>query len=488
MYLSIDLGTGSVKCLLVGREGETLGKASAACPPRTPAAGLSEADVGDWWAAVRKAVRSTVGSDTGTVQAIGLSGQMHGAVGVDADGAVVRPPILWPDTRSTHALDAYRALDVPMLDRLANPPAVGMAGASMVWLAEHEPATMDRTAFWIQPKDWLRARLVEQVRSEHSDASSTLLYDVAAQDWAYDIVDSLGLDPATLAPLLESAELAGGVTALAARDLGLPEGTPVAAGGADAACALLGNGTLPSRAAQLTVGSGATISVLRDEPVADRTRRTHLFRSVERDRWYAMAAMQNVGLALDWVRRLFGLDWSEVYGTLDASEPGARGVTFLPYLSGERTPHVDAFAEGAWVGLRAHHDQADVVRAALEGCALAIRDGLDALIDAGNTIELLRLAGGGSVDQRWRQLLADVLEVPIAATPVVEASAFGAARLAARAIGEELRSPGDGVQELVAAPSEHARDFAPILERYRAAYQGLRLGDGGASPLDVSTA
>lgn len=469
MFLGIDLGTGSIKALLVSSDGNQIAQANESCPPLSPRAGFSEADPNAWWDAIGRAVRTAVAGRSDDVRAIGLSGQMHGAVGLDAAHEPVHAAILWPDLRASAQLARYRSLGPAELDRLANPIAVGMAGASMLWLLDNHPEVLRRAQFWVQPKDWLRARLVGRVASEHSDASATLLYDVAAQTWAVDTVHRLSLDPAQLAPLMESDEVAGGLTDGAARHLGLRAGVPVAAGGADAACALFGNGELPTGWAQLTVGSGATVTVQRDVPVSDRTSRTHLYRTVERDRWYAMAAMQNVGIALDWVRRTLGMSWGELYGTLSRSSRGARGLTFLPYLSAERTPHVDPFATGSWTGLQVHHDRDDLARAAVEGCAMAIRDGLDALLDTGARIDVLRLAGGGSVDVGWRQMIADLLDRPIASADMVEASAFGACRLAARGVGVGLPTPPIDAA-FVAEPQAVRGAWDEALARFRGAY------------------
>ncbi len=473
MFLGIDLGTGSIKTLLVDGGGVTIGRGSVSCPPGSPSAGRSEADPAAWWHALGIAARQALGGNRSPVRAIGLSGQMHGLVGIDDQHLVVHPAILWPDVRAVRELESFSALPGAMLDRLANPLAVGMAGPSLLWLSAHRPDVVSRARWWMQPKDWLRSRLTGRIAGEHSDASATLLYDVYAQEWATDVTSALGLDPDQLPPLIESTALAGQLTEEAASHLGLPVGVPVAAGGADAACSQFGFGALPTGWAHLTVGSGATITISRSRPVGDSTRRTHLYRSVERDRWYAMAAMQNIGLALDWVRRLLGADWTEVYGSLSLSPPGANGVLFLPYLSAERTPHVDATATGSWVGLHANADRADVLRAAVEGCVLSIRDGLDALQSTGAAIDVLRIAGGGSVDPRMRQLLADVLDRPLASSGAIDASAFGACRLAARSIGDEL-APPDVDYRIVSEPRAQDGEFDAQLARFRATYQRQR--------------
>ncbi|HEY7198750.1 MAG TPA: FGGY-family carbohydrate kinase, partial [Candidatus Dormibacteraeota bacterium] len=255
-----------------------------------------------------------------------------------------------------------------------------------------------------------------------SDASGTLLYDVRTGGWAGAVIESMEVPGRLLPPLVASAEPAGRLSASAAAHLGLPR-VPVAAGAADTAAAALGSGLLDPGAAQLTVGSGAQVVVPLDRPAIDPSRATRTYRAAAPGRWYALAAVQSAGLALEWALRVLGAGWDDAYAALDAVPPGAGGVTFLPHLT-------DPALDGAWLGLRLHHGRAHLLRAALEGVAFAIREALEALAGAGHRTDPLRLAGGGSARPAWRQLLADVLATPLAPQSTPAVSARGAALLA----------------------------------------------------------
>lgn len=453
MLLGLDFGTSSVKALLLSIEGSVLAEASQPYPVDAPHSGWAETHPQAWWSAAVIAVRSVRSIaqpiaqnqpvqnqpvQNQSVQAIGLSGQMHGVVLTSATGEPLRPAILWADTRSTGAIAAYEQLDAEQRQRLANPIATGMAGTSLLWLRGHEPEIYRAARWALQPKDWIRIRLTGIAAAEPSDASATLLYDLAGDRWADDILAALNLRSDWLAPIVPSGQIAGHLTSEAAEAFDLPAGIPIVAGAGDTAAALVGSGLTQSQSAQLTIGTGAQIAVIRSQPTIDLQTGTHLFRSALPGQWYSLAAMQNAGLALEWVRQILGYSWPQINAEAFAIEPGCAGLTFLPYLTGERTPHLDSQIRGSWTGLSLVHTRAHLMRSSLEGVAFAIRQGLDALRTTGIAIEALRLAGGGSIEPQWRQLLADVLQVPLHSTSVSAASAQGAARLAGSAIGLEF--------------------------------------------------
>ena len=484
MLLGLDLGTGSVKALLISDDGSVQGEASAPYPVNSPRPAWAETDPGDWWEATVGAAREAVGGRGGDVRAVGLSGQMHGVVLSDGDGKPSRPAILWADARSGDELPAYRRLDRDLRRGLANPPAVGMAGPSLLWLRGHEPDVYESARWALQPKDWLRLRLTGTAAAEPSDASATLLYDLLANDWAYPAVEALGLRADLLAPLVSSGEVAGELTHAAADELGLRAGLPVAAGAADTAAAMLGVGLLEPGPVQLTVGTGAQIFTAKHEPEPDLRGRTHLYRAASPDLWYSMAAIQNAGLALEWARKLLGASWDDVYKEAFSVPPGAGGVLFLPYLSGERTPRFDAAARGAWTGLGLDHARGHLLRAALEGVAFALREGLEALEEAGTPAPELRLAGGGSggeAGEPWRQLLADVLGRPLQMLPdsvAPVASARGAALLAGVASGtfrsaEETLNLAPETDRTI-NPGKDKTSYDAAYKRYEQLYPRLR--------------
>lgn len=432
-FLGIDLGTGSVKTMVIDRDGRAIATGTSAYRASTPRPGWVETPPAVWWSAVVAAVRPVVRDRT--ISAIGVCGQMHGVVLCAADAHPLRPAILWADARATSTLERYRTLPDRLTDPLANPITVGMMGPSLLWLGEHERTAYLGAAHALSPKDWLRLVLTGRAATEPSDASATLLYDVPGGVWHRPLVDALDLRADLLPDVVQSAEIAGELTAGAAQALGLAPGIPVAAGGADAAASLVGTGLTDIGDVQIVIGSGMQVLA----PIAHATtgtgRVTHCFRGCGDEGWYRLAAMQNAGLALEWVRGVLGLTWERMYGEAFACPPGADGVAFVPDLSGERTPLLDPDAAGAWVGMRSHHTAAHLARAAFEGVAFALRAGVDALRETGVRIDRPVLAGGGSVDVRWRQMLSDVLGTPLAACQVPAASARGAALLAAVAEG-----------------------------------------------------
>ncbi len=470
MLLGIDLGTSSVKALLLAPDGRVVGEAAHAYPVRAPRPGWSETDPEAWWTAVVAAVQQAVGPRSGEVEAIGLSGQMHGVVLTGARGEALRPAVLWADARSDRELERYRALPAEQLRALANPITVGMAGPTLLWLRDNEADAYETARWALQPKDWLRFRLTGDAATDPSDASATLLYDLQRDAWARDVIEVLGLRQDLLPPILGSAQVAGLLSASAALDLALPEGVPVATGASDTAAAALGSGLIRDGDAQLTVGSGAQLISITTTPKAAPEFGVHLYRAVGPTTYYTMAAMQNAGLALEWVRSVLDLTWDQAYELAATVQPGCDGVSFLPYLVGERTPHLNPHASGLWFGLRRNHARAHLMRAALEGVAFAVRDGLEALTKAGIHPTTLRLAGGGNERAFWRQLLADTLREPLQVSSVANASARGAAFLAALASGTPAHALPAATLEGKVEPDAPNPDLEGAYQRFQELY------------------
>jgi len=474
MFLGIDLGTSSLKALVLDVDGAIVGSAAAPYSMSAPQPGWSESDPQDWWQAAATAAKQAAGDHAADIAAIGLSGQMHGVVLSDDLGQPLRPAILWPDLRTRRQLDPYRELGEDLRRKLANPPATGMAGPTLLWLRDHERPQYRAAQWALQPKDWLRLRLTHEAATEPSDASGTLLYDLTTDYWAKDVLGALDLRLDLLAPIRESAEICGVLTRGAAEHLGVRPNLPVVGGAADTAAAALAGGLVDPGPVQLTIGSGAQVVAPRNRLAIDATARTHVYRAAAPDRWYAMAAMQNAGLALEWVRTTLGASWADVYAEAFAVPAGAQGLIFLPYLTGERTPHFDPAAKGAWVGLGLGHGRGHLLRAALEGVAFAVRQGLEALLATGVRSTDLRLAGGGTLDPRWRQLLADVLERPLLATPVSDASVLGAALLAGVGFGAwpdaQRVAAMAAPPQLVATPGRDTQAYREPYLRYRELY------------------
>jgi xylulokinase len=472
MLLGLDLGTGSLKAILLEENGLFVAETTRAYTVHAPQAGWAESNPNDWWLAAQEATLEL--GHGNKVSAIGFSGQMHGVVLSDQQGQALRNAILWADTRSSLELQGYKDLEPDMHRRLANPVVTGMAGASLLWLGHHEAKLLKSARWALQPKDWLRFQLTGEAFAEPSDASGTLLYDLERDDWAFDVMAALEIPQSLFAPLRGSSEIAGTLSSKAAKALGLNPGIPVATGGGDTPSAMFGGGILEPGTVQLSIGSGAQIVAPRDAAMIDTSLRTHLYRAVTPSGWYAMAAMQNAGLALEWVRAMLGMDWQTAYLEAFAIEPSANGLSFLPYLMGERTPHLNPNARGAWVGLALSHNRGHLMRAAFEGVAFAIRDGFEALLETGLEAPALRLAGGGTTVQLWRQLLADTLQRPLYTSEISSASARGAALLAGVASGvfssceDTLRFAS--IPQLVAEPN---KNFEEAYGRFKGLYSKI---------------
>nr|WP_221204141.1 FGGY family carbohydrate kinase [Modestobacter versicolor] len=425
--MGADLGTSGCKVVALDLDGSVVAEAEAGYPVDRPRPGWAQTDVAVWRRALDDALAALAGRlGDRPVAALGLSGQMHGAVLVDAAGEALAPALLWPDRRATAELDRWRQLPAPDRAALANPLAAGMTGPLVAWLGAHQSEVLARAATVLLPKDAVRATLVpgaDPAVTDRSDASATLLWDVPADDWSPAATAAAGIDPGLL-PVVRPGDAVVGTAEL----LGRP--VPVVVGGADTPLALLAAGTRTG--VQVNLGSGAQLlrPGVRPAPVADPV--VHCYADAERG-WYAMAALQNAGTAWSWVCGVLGLDWAAFAGSLAGSPPGAGGVVFAPFLTGERGGVAGPDTRGGWTGLTADTTRADLARAALEGVACAVAAALDLL--GPEEGELVVLTGGGAREPGVQQLLADVLDRPVQHVQVRSASAAGAAVLAARGVG-----------------------------------------------------
>ena len=445
--IGIDLGSSRVKILALDEAGESLGVTMASYATESRRPGYAEQNPDRWWDALRLAMSELLarpalrGAD---VAALGMTGQMHGAVFLDASGSAVRPALMWSDGRA-EAETAEIDKRIPRNELVAltgNRANVSFTAPKIMWVAANEPETMARTRWIVQPKDALRARLTGEVGGDVSDASATLLFDLRARTWSDDLCGRLGIDRELLPPLTESEALAGGLREEAARALGLPAGIAVAVGGADAPAAALGLGLGREDEASGTVlislGTGGQVLAPVSEPKVDPEGRLHGLCHVVPGQWCVMAAILSAAASLDWVVRL--LKPGDPNGTREllaaaAKVPaGSDGLIFLPYLRGERTPHFDPAARGALVGMRIGHGPAELTRAVLEGVAFALAEGLDLMRALGLEPRAGVVAGGG-VNRLWQQIVADVLNLPVTLGATEHASARGAALLGAVAAG-----------------------------------------------------
>ncbi len=487
LLLGIDLGTSSVKALLVEQTGRTVGTGSAEYPILQPQPGFAEQEPEQWWQATAVAVRQALaGRAPDAVAAIGLSGQMHGTVLLGEQGQPLAPAVIWPDQRSREQVRALRdAIGAERLVEVAGSPvATGFAAATLLWMRQQRPALFARVACVLQPKDELRRRLTGTIAGDPSDASGALLLDVEQRDWADCLLDAVGVRRDQLPPLRPSTAQAAPLTQEAAAALGLRAGIPVAVGAADTACALLGAGATEPQTLVVNLSTGGQIVQPAASPGIDRQGRMHTFCNAWEPGagpgWYQMGATLCVGMALRWLRtQLLGLQGEDAYERMTAlaaeAGVGAGGLLFLPYLVGERTPHMDPQARGAFLGLTLGHGQAHLTRAVLEGTTFACYDAYAVLRTVAPPPESVVLAGGGARSTLWQQIVADVFGVPVRRLLVTEQSALGAALLAGGCIGLLQAAATARTWARTGAPVEpdagrHARyaaHFALFQEAYR---------------------
>jgi len=472
VLFGIDVGTSATKGLAIDPDGTVLANEEAAYPLSTPRPGWSEQDPEDWWRAT-EAVLEKLTDAAGAPAGIGLSGQMHGLVALDDNDNVIRPAILWNDQRTQ--AECSEIEDTIGLQRLieltGNRALAGFTAPKILWLRHHEPDNYKRIARIALPKDYVRLRLTGEHATDVSDASGTLLLDVANRTWSDDVLQALEIDPAWLPNVLESPTTSG-VTG---------DNIPVAAGGGDQAAGAVGVGVDRKGPVSVALGTSGVVFAALDAFASDPEARVHAFCHAVPGEWHAMGVMLSAAGSLTWLRDATDPDtpFDVLLDEASTWSAGTENLLFLPYLAGERTPYADPDARGAFVGLSIRHDRGALARAVLEGVAFGLKDSLDLTEDLGGVPELGRISGGGARSRLWAQIIASVLELPLEQVAVDEGAAFGAAILGGVAAGVwpdvhaavtatvKPRSQIDPVEEWV-EPYREQR------ERYRALYPALK--------------
>jgi xylulokinase len=414
--------------------------------------------------------------------AIGLTGQMHGAVLLDSAGDVLRPAMLWNDQRTGAECDAIRRAVGPerLIAITGNDALTGFTAPKLVWVRDHEPDVWRRIAHVLLPKDYVRFRMTGDYAVDKADGSGTLLFDLAARDWSAEVLAALAIDPAWMPRTWEGPEITGLVSAGAAELTGLRPGTPVVAGGGDQAANAVGVGAVVAGRMALSLGTSGVVFATTERPLFEPAGRVHAFCHAVPGRWHMMSVMLSAAGSLRWLRDAVAPDVS--FGDLVAQAAdvpaGSGGLWFLPYLSGERNPHPDPLARGAFVGLTLAHDRRHLTRAVLEGVAFGLRDGLDLMVAAGMPApDQIRASGGGTASDLWRQILADVLDAEIATVNTTEGAAYGAGLLAAVGAGwypsVEAAAAALVTATPVAAPGPDAPRYAEAHAIYRDLYPAL---------------
>jgi xylulokinase len=451
--VGIDVGTSGVKALAISPDGEVLGRAEVGYPLSTPQPGWSEQDPEDWARAADAALAQLGVEPAG----IGLSGQMHGLVCLDANDRVLRPAILWNDQRTGEqcAQIEERIGRERLVALTGNRALPGFTAPKLLWLREHEPETYARIAHVMLPKDYVRLKLTGERAMDVADASGTLLLDVARRRWSSEMLAELELDPDWLPPVVESPTVTGATSS----------GVPVAAGAGDQAAGALGVGVDRPGPLSVVLGTSGVVFAALPGYKHDPEGRAHVFCHAVPDGWHAMGVMLSAAGSLAWLQGVLAAPYETLLAEAAATPAGSEGALFAPYLAGERTPHVDPNARAAIVGLTLRHGRGHVVRSVLEGVAYGLRDSLELLRDLGMSADRGRISGGGARGELWPRIVASVLELPLERTAVEEGAAFGAALLGGVASG----AFGD-VHEAVAA-CVHVRETIEPDAAWSAAYR-----------------
>lgn len=487
--VGLDVGTTGVKAGVVDAAGAVAGAATCEYDTQTPRPGWAEQEPSEWWlascAALREAI-SASGVAPGAVSGIGVSGQMHGSVFLDQDSAVIRPCMLWCDQRTASQCDSIteEVGSANLADWVGNPALPGFTAPKVLWLRENEPGAFERVRHLMLPKDYVNMRLTGVTGTDVSDASGTLLFDVSRRVWSEPMLEKLRIPAEWLPEARESGERLGTVTSGAAQETGLASGTPVAAGGADNACSALGMGVVSPGEAAVSIGSSGTVLAPTASPLTDPEMRLHSFCHAVPGTWYLMGVTLSAGLSLRWFRDHLGepelsaacRDEVDAYELLSRTASGAPagcdGLVFLPYLSGERTPHADPHARGVLFGLDLTKTRAHVIRSIMEGVTFALNDSMKLMTGFGLQLSGVVSGGGGSRSSLWRQMQADVFEMPVTAAATGDAAMLGAAMLGGVA-GGLFNSAIEACRRVVAR-GERLQPDRRSLEAYRGSYSLFR--------------
>jgi xylulokinase len=490
--LGIDLGTSSVKVLLVDESGDIVGRGSTDYQLLTPQPGWAEQDPQAWWKATVKAVRQSLKElkTTGDILGIGISGQMHGTVLLDQGERLLHPAVIWPDQRSSRQVEEIiqRIGGKRLIEMTGSSLATGFQAATIRWFQQEESELWNQVHQVLLPKDYLRWRMTGKIASEASDGAGTLLLDGQKREWSLHILNELQIEPYILPPIQPSLSVAGRLKPEVAAEMGLPSGISVITGAADTASSLLGAGITSPKNILLTISTGGQLVLPTSEFIVDKCGRMHTFCSAlepnsKQAGWYLMGATLSAGQSLRWLRdNIFMMKGENSYQRMTASAEnvpiGAYGLIFWPYLLGERSPLMDPKARGMFFGLTIRHRRADLIRSVMEGVIFSLYEAYMVMVEAGIQPERLILAGGGARSQLWQQMVADVFGLPVVKLRIEEQSAFGAALLAGAGLG--LFDIAEASQQWAAYDAPTDPDFSNrgkylgMLSLFRSVYQEFK--------------
>ncbi|MBM7555655.1 xylulokinase [Halanaerobacter jeridensis] len=486
--LGLDVGTSGVKALLTSQTGEIIAEGTESYPLATPQSGWAEQNPKDWWEATKKVIKQLINDsdiDAKQIKGISFSGQMHSSVFLNDEMEVIRPAILWSDTRTTkqcREIEEKAGGLEELIGHVSNPALEGFTAPKILWLKENEPSNYEEVNYVLMPKDYIRYKLTGEIHTEVSDAAGTLLLDVGAKDWDLELVDKLEIDPDILPPVINSIDIVGQVQEDVAQEIGLSSQTSVVAGGADNACGAVGSGIVEEGRVMVSIGSSGTVVAQTNNPSADEEGRMHLFNHAQPNSWYLMGVMLSAGMSYRWLKEDLYNDQFE-YDKLNQLaadvDPGSEGLIFLPYLYGERTPHADANARGVYFGISGKHSQGHFVRSLLEGVSFGLKDSLELIKEQGVEIDEVRVIGGGAKSDLWQQILADILGEEISLLNIEEGPAFGAALIAGVGVGiyddfAEATSNILKIEKTVAPISENSDNYEKYYNLYKQLYTSLK--------------
>ena len=486
-FLGIDVGTGGTRAVLIDDQGHVVKEAASEHAPfRSPYPGWAEQDPEDWWRATQAAIRevlTTSGASASDIGAIGLTGQMHGAVMLDAEGQVLRPSLIWCDQRTDAQCDWLheRIGRERLIELTCNPALPNFTLTKLLWVRDNEPEIFARIAHILCPKDYVRFRLTGSYAMDVQEASGTLLLDVTHRRWSSEVARISGINEAWLPQLFESPEVCAHISTEASAATGLVAGTPVVAGAGDQGAGAVGMGILQPGSVSATIGTSGVVFAATATPTKDPLGRLHTFCHAVPGRWHVMGVTQAAGLSLRWLRDVIAPDTSYASLTAEAAAipAGSDGLLWAPYLLGERTPHLDSQATAAFYGITASHTRAHLVRAVLEGVAYSLKDTFTLFSELSIPVNGVRLGGGGARGALWRSIQAGIYGYPCDVLVAEEGAAFGAALLAG--VGAGAWPDLDGacatsirVAERIMPDPAAARNYGDGYKIYRRLYPTLR--------------
>lgn len=486
LLLGLDISTTGAKALLIDAGGAVIGSATSPLTLSTPRPLWSEQNPTDWWVGMAASIRQLLteqGVAGDQIAAIGLTGQMHGLVLLDAAGQVLRPAILWNDQRTGPQCDEMRRRlgKERLIQITGNDALTGFTAPKVLWVQQNEPAVYAQARHILLPKDYIRFKLTGDYAMDKADGAGTILFDLRARHWSPEVLAALEIPAEWLPPTFEGPEITGVVSAAAETETGLAAGTPVIGGGGDQAAQAVGVGAVEPGIIALTLGTSGVVFATTPTALVEPEGRLHAFCHAVPGRWHFMGVMLSAAGSLQWYRDALapGVSFDDLTAEAAAVPPGSDGLLFLPYLTGERTPHPDPLARGAWVGLTIRHGRPHLTRAVLEGVAFGIKDSFTLIQGAGlGSVEQVRVSGGGAKSPLWRQIMADVLGAELVTVNTTEGAAYGAALLAA--VGAGFYSTVDEACQATiqitgrTSPGAAAAAYTQLYPLYRALYPALR--------------